>query len=267
LANDWRFWAAIFIPFLGLGLYLYSRQRILFRQRMMLNENELDLNRLNRRNDILKLHAITNQLNPHFVNNTLNWLQLRVGNDPVAIEALDKLSKNFRTVLRNSRDGIVHNSLCEELRFTENYLFLQKCRFGERLKYILPTNEEVDKLDDVYVPIMSIQIHTENAIEHGIRNNRDGAGWVKISVEHELDRVVVRIEDTGVGRAKSREIKSLGTQYGTQMIRDIEQIYNKFNILPISHRYEDDIFMNEQGIRFGTRVIITFPKKFDFKLL
>jgi LytS/YehU family sensor histidine kinase len=122
-------------------------------------------------------------------------------------------------------------------------------------------------LEDVYVPIMSIQIHTENAIEHGIRNNRDGAGWVKISVEHELDRVVVRIEDSGVGRAKSREIKSLGTQYGTQMISDIEQIYNKFNILPISHRYEDDIFMNEQGIRYGTRVIITFPKKFDFKLL
>lgn len=267
LANDWRFWAAIFIPFLGLGLYLYSRQRILFRQRILLNDNELALNRLNRRNDILKLHAITNQLNPHFVNNTLNWLQLRVGNDPVAIEALDKLSKNFRTVLRNSRDGIVHHSLCEELRFTENYLFLQKCRFGERLKYILPTNEEVDKLDDVYVPIMSIQIHTENAIEHGIRNNRDGAGWVKIRVEHKPDRVVVRIEDTGVGRAKSREIKSLGTQYGTQMLRDIEQIYNKFNILPISHRYEDDIFMNEQCIRFGTRVIITFPKKFDFKLL
>jgi LytS/YehU family sensor histidine kinase len=89
----------------------------------LLNENELALNKLNRRNDILKLHAITNQLNPHFVNNTLNWLQLRVGNDPVAIEALDKLSKNFRTVLRNSRDGIVHHSLCEELRFTENYLF------------------------------------------------------------------------------------------------------------------------------------------------
>ncbi len=204
-------------------------------------------------------------MNPHFINNALQWLQVRVDEDEEAVRVVGKLSENISTVFKNSRIKRAYHSLKEELKLTENYLFIQKCRFGEKLSYEMPDEETLAKLENMNVPLMIVQIHAENAVEHGIRNKNNGIGRVSIKILEETDYAVITIEDDGVGRAAAQKIGSKGTQNGTKMLQELELIYNKQNALPLEQRYEDGIFVDAAGERFGTRVIVRMPKQYNFE--
>lgn len=90
---------------------------------------------------------------------------------------------------------ISFHTLENELQLASNYLYIQKVRFGDLLKLDIVDLNTVEELKGIMVPIMMIQIHVENAVEHGIRNNEDGFGTVTIHVEDEGDfiRIIVRM--------------------------------------------------------------------------
>lgn len=260
------FWLFLIGILSSIGGYLYRQLRKIKDQEITIQKNETDMEKLGKEKTQLQVAAIVNQLNPHFINNTLNWLQIRVDEDEEAVNVVGKLSQNISMVFKNSRQKKPYHALREELRLTENYLFIQKCRFRDRLQYEMPEFEPNSTAPDVNVPMMMIQIHTENAVEHGIRNKKDGAGMVRISVREDQDFIVLNILDNGVGRKAAAKIGSKGTQNGTLMLKELERIYNSQNNLHIEQRYEDDIFTLPDGTPCGTRVTVRIPKVYNFEI-
>lgn len=249
---------------LAVGLFLYQKQTKIYNQQLMLSQKETEVEIMSKEKDMLRVQAIVNQLNPHFINNALQWLQVRVDDDPEAVRVIGRLAENISTVFRNSRKKISFHTLENELLLASNYLYIQSVRFGERLKVKVADLTDLQGLKDVMVPIMIIQIHAENAIEHGIRNNDDGSGTVSIRVKDAGEYVEIDIEDDGVGREAASRMGSRGTQNGTTMLSELERIYNKKNKMKITQTYIDNIFQREDGRGFGTRVEIRIPKEYEF---
>jgi hypothetical protein len=244
------FWAAILFL---IGLLVRYYERSLEKQKSEKNK--------------LHIQAIVNQLNPHFINNALQWVQVRVYDDQEAVKVISKLGENIRIVFKNSRDKRPFHSLADELKLVENYLFIQKQRFGQNLEYTLPEPSQIEKFKDINLPLMQIQIHCENAVEHGIRNKEDGEGGIlKISLIEEGKHIHFIVEDNGIGRRKAAEIGSKGTQRGTKMLEDLKNILNKRNSNSIRYKYEDDIFTAPEGEGFGTRMHIWIPKNYNYEL-
>jgi sensor histidine kinase YesM len=215
----------------------------------------------------IQVQAIVNQLNPHFINNALQWLQVRLdrNNDKEGIGVVGKLSENISTVFRNSRNQKAYHALPNELKLAENYLFIQKQRFKDMLDYEMPDEDILQSLEDVNIPLLMIQIHVENAVEHGIRNQAKG-GSVKVNCNDEKDYIIIHIEDDGVGREAAKKIGSKGTQNGTKMLQELEIIYNKQNNFEIKQFYEDEIFETTGGVKYGTRVILQIPKQYNYEI-
>ena len=108
-----------------------------------------------------------------------------------------------------------------------------------------------------------IQIHVENAVDHGIQHQAQG-GCLKIVVTDKPEEVGIIIEDEGIGRKKAKQIGSVGTGNATKMLREIQEIFNEKNTNKISRHYEDDIFISPSGKPYGTRVVIIIPKQYNF---
>ncbi len=260
----WWFWLGIGSIVSIVLLFLFNKQRSIQAQKLALSQKETEVELMSKEKDRLQVQAIVNQLNPHFINNALQWLQVRVDDDLEAVKVIGKLSENISTVFRNSRKQINYHSLKEEIQLTNNYLFIQKCRFGDKLNIEVPGIDTLAALETYNVPIMMVQIHAENAIEHGIRNNDNGGGTVKIEVTDKGDSFIISVSDDGVGRDKSKLIGSKGTQNGTKMLSEIEKIFNKQNKLKISQQYIDGIYTDSEGLSYGTKVIITIPKQYNY---
>jgi hypothetical protein len=257
------FWLTIIGALLVLGSILLGLYRKNKNQEIAIQRNTKEMESLSKEKTQLQVEAIVNQLNPHFINNALQWLQIRVDEDQEAVAVVGRLSENIAKVFKNSRQKKPFHSLKEELALTENYLYIQGCRF-KKLKYEMP--DHLNGLDEINVPMMMVQIHVENAVEHGIRNNPGGAGSVTVDLRDDDAFIVIRITDDGVGREKAKVFGSKGTQNGTKMLSELERIYNAQNENHISHLYEDGIYYNDEQIPFGTRVIINIPKIYNYSI-
>ncbi len=232
-----------------------------------LQANERAINAITKEKEALQIQTIVNQLNPHFINNALQWLQIRLdkNHDEEAVRVVGKLSENISTVFQNSRTQKVFHPLQDELKLSENYLYIQKIRFKEKLVYEIPTINSLKHLNNVYIPLLMLQIHIENAIEHGIRNKAQG-GKVTVTCNDDTDYVFFNISDNGVGRKAAEKIGSHGTQNGLAMLEELMEIYNKKNKLKLTQEFIDDIYTDEYGIPFGTKVIVKIPKNYNYKI-
>lgn len=139
-----------------------------------------------------KIKALQSQINPHFLNNTLeiiNWEARLSGNERVSgmIEALSTML--YATMNRKNQHMI---SLEEELSYVEAYLYIIKQRFGEQLEIEKQIDE---RLLSYRVPRLIIQPIVENAVEHGIGALRKGK--IKLSIYEEEHGIVVEVEDSG----------------------------------------------------------------------
>ncbi len=245
---------------------MYRQQLSIKQVRLTLKEKELALSEQEREKEQLQIKAIANALNPHFINNSLQWLQSRVRKDPEAVRMIDRFSKNIHTVFVNSRQGKAYHALREEIELVKNYIYIQKSRYGDFIDVSLPPDEVIASLSEVEVPLMQIQIHVENAIEHGLRH-RPGARKLNIDIRENGAYVHIDITDDGLGRPKSAEIGSHGTQQGTDMLKSLHAIFNKHNALHILSKYVDTPFSYpETGEKYGTIVHIEIPKHYTYEL-
>ena len=179
---------------------------------------------------------------------------------------IEKLASNMAQLTRASRAGRAYHSLREEFELVEDYLAVQQARFSHRIQTTLPSAEQLRTLEGVMVLVMQVQVHVENAIEHGIRN-REGAGRLNIALREEADYVIITIEDDGRGRQQPNARERAGQASSTAMVNELAAIYNQYNEWKVETRYEDFIFASEAGgDRFGTRVIITIPKQYNYEL-
>jgi len=143
-----------------------------------------------------RMAALQNQINPHFLFNTLNSVSslVRIAPD-TARELIIKLATILRRLLHSS-DAFV--PLQEEIDFIDNYLDIEVVRFGrDKLKVI----KELDPASlEVMVPSMLLQPLVENSIKHGLSSKIDG-GSIFLRSQLSNSHVVIEVEDDGVGMA------------------------------------------------------------------
>jgi len=139
-----------------------------------------------------KLDTLRSQLRPHFLFNTLNAISVLLMEDAEkAREMLLRLS----TLLRRSLDEQAHEvPLRQELAFVNDYLEIQRGRFGDQLTVSLGVDPVVL---DARVPVFLLQPLLENAIEHG--KGDDNRTTIAVSAGREDDRLCVTLEDEGPG--------------------------------------------------------------------
>lgn len=157
-----------------------------------------------------QLRALQAQTNPHFLFNSLNVVAGLIHEDPALAErTLERFAGLFRYAIEGSRSERV--TLDRELAFVEDYLEVQRLRFGERLE------TEIDagaRALGVEVPPLLLQPLVENAVLHGMSDGR--ALRVTISAKFEGDGVRVRVSDDGPGLGHSQH---KGTQSSIDTLR------------------------------------------------
>ena len=131
--------------------------------------------------------GLRNQVNPHFLFNSLNTLMNIVRTDPeLARRFLLKMSKVYRYILESREDPLI--PMHEELEFIRAYVFLQEERFRGNLRVNLDIPPE--RVEDYIVPL-SLQLLFENAIKHNIISNRKPLE-ITVSVRPGTDFLEVR---------------------------------------------------------------------------
>jgi two-component sensor histidine kinase len=150
-----------------------------------------------------QLQALRMQLHPHFLFNTLHSISALVHEDPEGAECMiARLSELLRLSLVNDAAQLV--PLCQELRFLDLYLAIEKTRFEERLEIRF----NIDPMTrEAMVPSMILQPLVENSIRHGL-SNRVAQGRISIHSEVENSNLLLRVIDNGAG------LRSNGTSAG-----------------------------------------------------
>jgi two-component system LytT family sensor kinase len=146
-----------------------------------------------------RMDALSNQINPHFLFNTLNTVSALVRTAPdMAREVVLKLSNILRRLLRQQENFV---PLREELSFTDDYLDIEVARSGrDKLEIV----KEIDENSlDVFVPAMLLQPIVENSIRHGLAPKLEG-GIIYIRTALEDGRLRIEIEDNGMGISEAR---------------------------------------------------------------
>ncbi len=141
-----------------------------------------------------QLHALTSQLQPHFLFNTLHAISALVTEDPPRAE---RLVARLSELLRDSLKGGMQpeTSLEREFALLEKYVEVQEARFGPRLQVTFAADAEVL---DAQVPRLILQPLVENAIRHGIAP-RPGPGTVEVAARRMGDALRLSVRDDGVG--------------------------------------------------------------------
>jgi len=141
-----------------------------------------------------RMEALQNQINPHFLFNTLNSVSSLVRFDPdSARELIIKLATILRRLL-NSSDAFV--PLREELEFIDNYLDIEVVRFGPDKLQVVKELESTSL--DAMVPSMLLQPLVENSIKHGLASKIEG-GRIFLRSRLTDSRLIIEVEDNGVG--------------------------------------------------------------------
>ncbi|MEZ5055789.1 MAG: histidine kinase [Saprospiraceae bacterium] len=152
----------------------------------------------------LQMKALRAQMNPHFMHNALNSIQLYISSgDPTnASKYLAQFGDLMRQSLDYSESELI--SLEKELEFLRNYLELNKMlRFENKMNYTIEVDEEIE--EDIFgVPTMIVQPYVENAIEHGIRSKSNGHILLKFDLFDD-DTLLCIIQDDGIGREAARK--------------------------------------------------------------
>ncbi len=157
------------------------------------NRNEKKLEQQQLHLNEARLAALSRQINPHFLFNTLNSVASLIRIDPdQARQVVYKLSKILRRLLRQQENL---TSLGEELSFVDDYLAIEMVRFGEKLRVV----KEIDPATlDLLVPSMLLQPLVENSIRHGLSSKVDG-GTIRVRSRMVARRLQILVEDDGVG--------------------------------------------------------------------
>jgi two-component system LytT family sensor kinase len=195
-----------------------------------------------------RMAALSSQINPHFLFNTLNTVTSLIRYDPeLARHVIRKLSSILRHLLRKQENFV---SLREELGFVDDYLDIEVARFGPDKIQISKQLDE-DTLE-AYVPSMLLQPIVENSIKHGLAPKVEG-GQICIRTARRDGRLLIEVEDNGIGMPPER-ITALEAEGGAMGI-GISNVHERLRVL-----YGDDFRFDIHSVEGkGTFVRIDVP--------
>ncbi|MCF8303314.1 MAG: histidine kinase [Bacteroidales bacterium] len=217
---------------------------------------------LERKVEQLKLRSVRNQLDPHFMFNTINTIASSIFRDDkhIAYRQLIRFSQMMRSTVEHYDKTT--RRLGDELDFIRNYLEIQKQRFGDKINYDIDIDSRVDINSPV--PTMAIQTYVENAIKHGLKPLKDQKGEIKIAVKERVNDLKITVQDNGVGRIKSKEYNKETTKMGLKSLRDMYQVLNAINDNKIKERFTD--LYDKNGNAIGTKVELVVPKGMEYRV-
>jgi two-component system LytT family sensor kinase len=161
-----------------------------------------------------RIEALSNQINPHFLFNTLTSISSLIRTQPdTARMLITKLSGLLRRLMRAS-DHFV--TLREELESIDQYLDIEVVRFGPHLRVVKEVG--ADTLD-VIVPSMLLQPLIENSIKHGLAR-KVGGGRITIRTARRGDRTLIEVHDDGLGMTAERLEQALDGGIGLSNVNE-----------------------------------------------
>ncbi|MEK6705207.1 MAG: histidine kinase [Bdellovibrionota bacterium] len=154
-----------------------------------------------------ELHVLKNQMQPHFLFNSLNSLaELIESNKNYASAMTHNLADLYREILENSKQQL--STVQSEISIINKYLALEKLRFGERLNYKV---EELPNGDSVFIPSLVLQTLVENAVKHGVAPST-GGGTVHVKVLKNGSGFKAEISNTGTPIVSHKNNKGTGLE-------------------------------------------------------
>lgn len=189
----------------------------------------------------MELKHLQNQINPHFLFNTLNTISKMAYLEEAQLTT--GLINSVATLLRHSLGSLDENvTLKDELSVVEDYFHIQKTRFSERINF-------VTKIDhhglDITIPRLTLQPLVENAFIHGIEEKEEG-GTIAIKIKQTDEQVIIEVHDDGKGIAQEKiaDLMSFSTEGDdhvghstgiglTNVMRRLQLFYRTPNIVEI----------------------------------
>lgn len=211
-----------------------------------------------------QLRALQNQINPHFLFNTLN-----TGAQLAMMENADKTCYFIEQVADFFRYNIQQQSrnvsIDEELALVDNFVYIMKVRFGNRLEFIKKIPEGTFPQQ---IPSMTLQPLVENCIKHGLKNSR---GRVCLEVLIDDKYIIINISDNGEGMPEQTRqalfdaVASGTTRLAPEVFND-NSSHNGTGLISVFLRlqlqfHRNDLFDIQSGDKGqGTKFIIRIPK-------
>lgn len=211
-----------------------------------------------RANQRLALQTLRSQMNPHFIFNSLNSVNnfITKNDELKANKYLSQFSRLMRSVMENSKYEFV--PLSSELEVLELYLKLEHARFDDKFDFSFSVDESIN-VDSTEIPPMLVQPYIENAVWHGLRYKEE-KGFLKVHFQMEGNNLMAVIEDNGIGREKSKELKTNNQMKSKSTA--MKNIEGRLEILNDLHRTNLDVQVEDfspDELDTGTRVRIKIP--------
>ena len=189
----------------------------------------------------MELKHLQNQINPHFLFNTLNTISKMAYLEDA--KSTSGLIDSVAALLRHSLGEINENVTLEnEVSIVQDYFRIQRTRFSERIQFVTKIDETCL---DIEIPRLTLQPLVENAFIHGIEEREEG-GIISIRIEQTPESVIIEVSDDGEGMEKEK-IEALLSQTTvsddhvghstgiglTNVIRRLQLFYRTNNIVEI----------------------------------
>lgn len=190
--NNWYFLERVGLPILiialGRGLLIYLNH---FSENLV-KEKDIELSRLKEINAQSELKLLQSHINPHFLYNSLNSIASLVHDDANKAEKMTlSLSDLFRYSI--NKKGKKMSTVTEEVALVENYLEIEKIRFGERLSFTLSIDNDTKEEE---IPMFMLQPLIENAIKHGV-SKIGGEAKISLDIKKNNNGLLIVVRDNG----------------------------------------------------------------------
>jgi len=217
----------VFYMFLHLLQQNYEKQQV-----------SMELERIKSDSLGAQFELLKQQVNPHFLFNSLNTLKAMVETgDKQAVDFILKLSNFYRYTLESRKLDLIHIS--EEMEIVQAYLFLQKARFEEGFTF---TSTLSEKVCATLVPPFTLQLLIENCIKHNVVSVNKP---LHIRLYSQEDKIVIENQvqpKTGEDTSLGVGLKNINQRYTHLLGKQVEVISNDtvFQIkLPLIHEYHN----------------------------
>ncbi|MBO0959382.1 histidine kinase [Neobacillus sp. MM2021_6] len=212
----------------------------------------------------LELRSLQNQINPHFLFNTLNTVSKMAYLEEA--EQTSRLIVSVAALLRyNLSDFNKASTLREEVRIVKEYFFIQQTRFGERIEFATDID---DNCLDTEIPSLILQPLVENAFIHGVESFEENAE-IRLRIYRKQDRIHVEVIDNGDGMDEATKKRLLTYVEGA----DSEEVYEPekskghstgIGVKNVIRRLQlfyqrNDIVEIESELKKGTNFRLTIP--------
>lgn len=255
-------WYATWPFYLSVALLLVLIVSVIFLFRIRYinqrNTRQLENSRLKEDLRASQLTALRAQMNPHFMFNVLNSVQglFTLGKTEKANEVLSRFSDLMRSVLDVSDQNTI--GLDRELELIGLYLELEAVRFGANFEYRIDVDSKIDPTK-LTVPSLLIQPYVENAVKHGLLHRKGKKELhVSLTLSNDGNALDVRIDDNGVGREMSAQLRSQKHRsFATEASSSRLNLLNVESEQKIGVRITDK--KDENGNALGTLVELRVP--------